>query len=468
MADSASSRVPTPSPDHRRIAAERFEHARRAATSDNYDYAIQLLLTCCKFDPANLIYRQELRRTQKAKHKNNLRGGLFAFLTTAKPKTQLKAAKRTRDYIKVLEHGEQVLTRNPWDLGTQMDMAEAADALGLVDLAIFLLTQARQKDAKNPTLNRALARLYEKRGNFAEAIKLWELIRQAVPGDAEAQHKAKDLAAHETIQRGQYEESVEGSSPVRIVQQAQALAAHDRVAREQTGLEARLQADPTQAAAYLQLASFHRRAGRPEQALAILQRGLGPTGNDFRLQAEIAELELEPFRQNLALTDDKLREAPDDEELRKIRVRLLKEINTRELEILRIKADRTPGDLSLRLDLGVRLLRAGQTEEAISELQQARKDDRLLGKAAMYLGFCFKARNNWRLAQRNFEEALKHLPAGEESSRKEVLFQLAQGCAEVGDLAHAVDLAHELANLDYGYRDIGRLLDEWQAKLQKA
>src|SRR3954468_2665170 len=123
MAD--PTRAPSPSPEHRRIAAERFEHARRAVTTGNHDYAVQLLLTCCKLDPANLIYRQELRRTQKARHNNNLRGSFFSFLTTAKPKAKLKAAKRSRDYLRVLEHGEQVLTRNPWDLGTQMDMAAA-------------------------------------------------------------------------------------------------------------------------------------------------------------------------------------------------------------------------------------------------------------------------------------------------------------------------------------------------------
>ena len=64
--------------------------------------------------------------------------------------------------------------------------------------------------------------------------------------------------------------------------------------------------------------------------------------------------------------------------------------------------------------------------------QPHRKDARQQGKAAMYLGFCFKGRNNWRLAQRNFEEAMKHLPATEEASRKEVLYQLAQGCADAG------------------------------------
>ena len=57
---------------------------------------------------------------------------------------------------------------------------------------------------------------------------------------------------------------------------------------------------------------------------------------------------------------------------------------------------------------------------------------------------------------------------GEESARKEILFQLAQGAADSGDLAKAVDLAHELANLDFAFRDIGRLLDEWQERRQKA
>src|SRR5947209_14959314 len=147
----ADPRVPTPTAEHRRIAAERFERARQVITTGNFDYGIQLLLTCCKIDPANLVYRQELRRTQKAKHKNNLRGGMFAFLTTASPKTKLKAAKRSRDYLKALEYGEQVLTRNPWDLGTQMDMAEAADALGMLDVAIFTLDQARTKHRQAPT-----------------------------------------------------------------------------------------------------------------------------------------------------------------------------------------------------------------------------------------------------------------------------------------------------------------------------
>src|SRR5262249_37161972 len=123
-------------------------------------------------------------------------------------RAKLKASKSSRDYLKLLEHGEEILTKNPWDVGTQMDMAEAAGALGLLDLAVWSLEQARQKDPADATVNRALARMYERRGNFTQAMRLWEMVRKADPRDVEAQHKAKDLAVSDTIARGKYEESV--------------------------------------------------------------------------------------------------------------------------------------------------------------------------------------------------------------------------------------------------------------------
>lgn len=489
MAEYDPSVLPPVSPEHRKVAAGQFERANQVIATGNYDYGIQLLLTCCKLDPANLVYRQALRRTEKLKYKNNLRGSRLAFLSNSTTKAKLKGAKSSRDYLKILEYGEEILVRNPWDSGAQMDMADAADSLGLLDLAVWILEQARQKDPRDATVNRALARQYEKRGNFTQAMKLWELIRKTVPSDVEAQHKAKDLAVSETIARGRYEEAVASNEghKARVPQEVPGprtggkdgtksadgivlapAVSDDRVNRETGPLATRLESDPTNVTAYLQLAAAYRRGNHLDQARQVIEQGLAATGRHFELALELTDLEIEPFRQNLTLTDTKLASAPQDEELRKIRIRLLKEINTRELELFRQKADRFPTEMGNRLELGIRLLRAGQTDEAIQELQASRSDPRHLWKSLVYLGYCFKSRNNWRLAQRNFEEALRNLPQAEEATRKEVLFQLAQGSAEAGDYSKAVDLACELANLDFAYRDIGKLLDEWQNKLQKA
>ena len=112
-------------------------------------------------------------------------------------------------------------------------------------------------------------------------------------------------------------------------------------------------------------------------------------------------------------------------------------------------------------------MRAWRWDEAIRELQGVRNDPRHHWQALMYLGYCFKGRNNWRLAQRNFEEALQNVPPGEDDKRKELLFQLANGAAEAGDLSHAVELGYELANMEFSYRNIGRLIDEWQTRIQQ-
>jgi tetratricopeptide (TPR) repeat protein len=492
MADRTASSIaiPTPTPDQRRIAQDSFNRAREAILGDQLEYAITLLLTACRLDPGNFLYRQTLRKTQKDKFGNNLRGSRFAFLTTPRWKARVKSAKRSRDYLKVLEHAEQVLCRNPWDMGTQIDMAEAFDSMGLIDLAVFTLDQARQKYPKDATLNRALARLFEKRGDFQKAIVLWQLVKEKHPTDVEAAHKAKDLAASETIHKGQYVEAASGTkeSPVLGRIEARAVEKQDRLSRDADPLLRRIEADPTEPALYVQLASVYRRHKQSDRARAVLTQGLGPTGNAFQLQLALMELDLAPVRRNLELVEARLQRLKEkspasgeessrnaeleedlsERDLHQMRSKLNKEINSREIEIFRVKADRFPTDLGHRMELGTRLLKADLIEEAISELQLAKKDEKLKWKAAMLLGMSFKRRNNWRLAQRNFEDALAAVPLSDELARKELLYQLASGCAENGDLARAVDLGHELANLDFSFKNIGKLLDEWNDRMQSA
>jgi tetratricopeptide (TPR) repeat protein len=480
--------IPAPTNEQRRISLESFNKAKELANEGGYDYAIQLLLTCCRIEPGNFFFRQELRKNQKAKFGNNLRGSRFAFLTTPRWKAKLKVAKRNRDYLKALEIAEQVLCRNPWDLGTQMDMAETFDALGLSDLAVFTLDQARQKYPKDATLNRALARQFEKRGDFQKAMVLWQMVRDTTPSDVEAAHKAKDLAANATIQKGGYEEAAAGTKESPIVGRIESSAKEkqDKLSREAEPLLKRIEADPTEPTLYLQLAAVYRKGGQYDRARAVLQQGLGPTGNAFQIQLELMELDLAPVRKNLEHAEARLRKIKekkaragndtpqhDDEEMSEaelaaLRAKLAKEINSREIDAYRLKAERFPNELGHRIELGTRLLKADRTDEAIAELQQARRDERHKWRAALLLGMCFKKRNNWRLAQRNFEEGLASVPETEESVKKELLYQLATGAAENGDLPRAVDLGHELANLDFNFKNIGKLLDEWHDRMQSA
>jgi tetratricopeptide (TPR) repeat protein len=531
MADKPPPKLPRVTPEQRRAAAGQFERANQVLAKGDFDYALPLLLNCCVIDPGNPVYRQVLHKAARDKYGNAKRGQKLAFLTNISPKLQLRKAQLAGNHLKALECAEQILVRNPWDIAAHLAMAAAFQELELNDLAIWTLEQARQADGNDAQVNRFLARLYEKRGNFNQAIALWQLVRKADPTDQEASNKAKDLAASATIARGRYQEVIDGgaptpmtkapapdtmiaapaldqtpicdspavqgprlgkpeqwrpspapsaapatmpaSAPAPAVAPAGAAPAgvesiNDHRIREAPALQAKIRANPTNPMGYIHLAQLYRRAERFDEARAVLAEGLTATHNHFDVGLELVDLDIEPFRRDLAIADEELRRQPDRADLQKTRKTLEKEISARELDYYRKKAERFPTDTASRFEMSLRLMKVGQTDEAIKELQGLRADPRHQCKVLVYLGFCFRARNNWRLAQRNFEEALQHLGPHDEGLRKEVLYQLAQGYAESGEIVRAVDLACELANLDFAYKNISQLMDQWQARLQKA
>src|SRR5579871_3863506 len=95
--------LPPITAEHRRVAVGKFERANQVVATGNFDYGIHLLLDCCKLDPANLLYRQALRRVEKAKYRNNLRGGWFAWLWSWPLRARLKAARSSGRPVEVLE-----------------------------------------------------------------------------------------------------------------------------------------------------------------------------------------------------------------------------------------------------------------------------------------------------------------------------------------------------------------------------
>jgi serine/threonine protein kinase len=191
-----------------RAASGQYERAKEVIALGGLDYGIHLLQSCCKIDPGNLTYRRLLRKIERRKYQDNQRGTRLSFLTTSPARTKLKAAKAAGEHLRVLELGEDILARNPWDVGAQMDMAEAAEALGFPNLALWLLEKVRDKEPNSLSTNRSLAQLYEKHGKYSEAIAMWEIVSKADPTDVEASRKARDLSATETISRGQYTEEI--------------------------------------------------------------------------------------------------------------------------------------------------------------------------------------------------------------------------------------------------------------------
>src|SRR5262245_44998045 len=98
MAEYSPSTLPRLTAEQRRAAAGQFERANQVITTGNRDYGIELLVNCCALDPANLVYRQTLRRTVRDKYGNNLRGSRFAFLGTMRMRMRVRSALKAEQW----------------------------------------------------------------------------------------------------------------------------------------------------------------------------------------------------------------------------------------------------------------------------------------------------------------------------------------------------------------------------------
>lgn len=465
MAIVTATPAPAPGDTYGQIAGSLFEHAYRALEKGHFAYAVEQLLTCCHLQPGNRLFRTYLRIAGK-----RLRlGSHCGPLSFASHKLRFLVAQRSGKHEKVLEQGEQLLLRWPQDAPTHLGMARAAAALGDAELAVWLLEHASGPSGSRARFKRELARLHEERGDLWRATLNWDAVRKDQAANAEAGHKARDLATEATIADGQYGQSVDGTLPERngkpgpVPDGPRLNPAQERREREAAAWRERIAAQPAEPDGYIQLAALYRRANLPERARQVLHEGLEATGHAAEVAFELDDLRLERLRRRLSRWEQQLRSRAGNRQLQQWCERLRKRINASELDLYRRKAAHYPLEAGYGLEWGVRLFWAGRLDEAIRELQRARTDPRQRWRALLHLGLCFRLRSNWPLAQRNFKAALQVLPEREGDTRKDILFHLAQGAAVAGDLGEAIEKGLELANLDYHYRGIHQLLDSWTA-----
>ena len=318
--------LPIRTPEQRRTAAEHYQIADQWRVAGRPDKAVPILLNCCRLDPQNMIYRQGLRTAQRQLRPAR---GPIALLRKWRAVRRLQGATAAKDWVKVLDLAEVVLTLDAGDCRAHVALATAFEAVGLLDHAIWCLEQAPDGNNRSDSIRVELSRLYERTGKFS--------LAQATKDTPKAQSLAMELQSW----------------------------------------SAREQAD------------------------------------------------LDTFRQDAAIAEQKLIQQPENKELQSILARLRHEILAREIEICRQKADLHPGDKGCLLDLGIMLLKAGQFEAALEAFQTCRIDDKLAWRATLYAAYCHLNMGQWRRAKPLFEEALTLMPLEAEPTRKEVLQVLA-------------------------------------------
>ena len=441
-----------------------FEHGSKLSTKGEFDYADAMFRQCVAGDPANLIYTQNLLTNLKKKYNNNKKGARMASLRTAGPKARMKKAQVKKNWVELIKAGLECLHFNPWDGTVLGEIAKACEALEIPESQIEYLKIALEGDLKNIGLNRSAANAFAKIAQFDEAIACLERISAQQPNDQEIAREISQMTVNKTIHRGGYDHA-ETSLDVSVEKQAQEkLTGGALELSEEQQLRREIRRHPEEVTNYINLSNYFFKLEDFEAAEQIMTEGVEATGA-VRATEELEDIQLHRTRLELLRAKKRAKETQKSENA-DLYKRMKEELNKRELSIFASRSERYPGNLKIKYELGLRLKRAGNFEQAIKEFQQARNDMDRAAVASLETGECFQQIRQTRLALDAYEMAIDHCTSSsDEETKKLSLYRAGWLHMKLRDNARAQTFFSQLASIDFGFRDVSSLLDEVSKKL---
>jgi tetratricopeptide (TPR) repeat protein len=460
MATDSKGRQPLP-PAKRQMLQKCFEAGSSKSAAGNFDFATQMFNQCVVGDPANLLYAQNFLANLQKKYNNNKTGAKLAGMRSATSKPGVAYAAKRKDWLGVITNGLKVLEINPWDTGTLADMGHACEQLGFDECQVVWLKGALEADIKDPETNRLLGRALARQGQFDQAIACWMRVQQAKPNDEEARRAVANLQVEKTIHKGGYEDA-ETSTQVMVDKQAQAErhgTAGVRMSPEQQ-LERKIAKEPGNISLYLELADLHVKDERFNEAETLLKRGLEASGGSLEVREYLEDVELRHARHQVAIAEKRAKAENTDEAVELVNQMKI-ELNNKELEIYRNRCERYPNNAGYKYELGVRLYKARNYQEAIRVLQEARNDQKRKALVLLNLAACFEAIKQYKLALNHYEESLEHFGDRDLEQKKAALYRAGIVAMErVKDYEKAEKHFNSLAGHDFSYKDLPDRLDK--------
>ena len=442
-----------------------FGYGNDAAQKGNYVYAAQMYREACKQAPDNLVYRQSLRGAQRRQFNNDpSKVSRMVGLKLQGLRIKIASNRSRQKWAELLDLCEEVFAQSPWDLDAATNGAEAAENLGYKKIAQYLIESVMPQGEKDERFLRSAAHFLEFADEYDKAISIWSKLRVLMPADEEARKKVNDLTAKATIKRSGMQDRIDkhsgkvgSSGPEKDLPPDAEELRRNMVTPEQRYLK-EMEETPERIGPYLALAEHYKLEGRLKEAEEVLSKGVKANPEDSYLQGAYADVQMNRLRQAIEMFTRKVAKEPHDPEPKEKLAQLKVALYKYELKELRRKAGISPDDLKLRLLLGRKMAEGGKHDEAIAEFQQVRNSPELKVQALLQAGLSFKANGVIKLAERNFEDALRFVDQKDTDTFNDLHYNLGLIAEEQGNLAIAEEHYNEVAANDYSYKDVANRL----------
>lgn len=460
-------------------AAKFFEAAKVRYESGNHEYAAQLWLQGLRWDPTDLRAVKQFWQTAQEHSKESKKKGPSRDIA--------KAASDAKGPVR--RFLQEVMNASfKWDdAGAVLKAAEAAvgvEALEAADLfgqRAYTLSRQDKKPRKDNFVK--LLQVFNASGNFKLAVESGEIARQLDPSDAELQHQVRNMMAQQTMTSGGFDQAGEAGGFRRNIRDASKqadLEAADRISKTddvkdrlvETG-KREYEADPENPVIIDRYGKALRERGKNSdlmEAWKLYNRAFKATGQ-FRFRQAAGEMSIRRAKIAIARQAQQVEAAPDDREAKEKLDALKKQLDTMELEELKLQEENYPTDLAIKFRLGVALFNREMYDDSIGFFQEAQSDPKNRSRVLYYMGRAFSHIEGWENeAIQTLRRAIDELEDKTSDVALELRYDLmtalqrkAQKDRDSGSAEEADELAASIAMQRFNFRDIRDKRDQIKA-----
>jgi len=443
----------TISPGKRERLQQLFTRGNEQMTKANYEYADNIYFTECVLqDPGNPIYARTFLANLKKKFGEKKKTTRSLIATG---KTMTVDSKKPENLFKV---GITTLKSNPWDIETLLSTGGACESLGYLESAIVYCQSAVDADPQHIGANTACCALLREVADYDGALACVQRILIQRPNDPDIQRMMNEVAAEKTIHQGKYatgssREAVE-SIGVTIPENEDVMGRSLTVEEQ---IERRIAKNPQDTANYVELAQWHIKQLDYAKAEESYTRAAEVSNNAPNMVERLLEIQKKRIHMK-SLRLKKEYEKNPQETLKSIFLAARDQYDEKSMELAQHRIKHHPNHAGYRYDYGMLLQKNCQAKEAIVEFQIAKSEESRRGDCLLALGQCFQMIKQYKLAMTHYQEAVSVLESGE--NKKKALYLAMKLALTLEDYGLAESYGHQLAAIDFSYRDLGEMLKQ--------
>ncbi len=432
--------------------SKHIQKAEEAFRRRNYDFAVELYRQLIDLDPDLGEARSGLRQALRKRFESKKSGRLLRVVSGALPLGRAKTLRKLGKHDACAKALEDYLKSSPLDAEANLLLGMALEDGGHYRSARAVYEFVAEIAPKNPEgLKRAGAMMY-RTGDHERALEYYERALEADPRDQDALKARKNLAAETALSRSDVGSVQHSRELIKDKEQARGLERSQRMHLSQEELQSELErlegvfaATPSDSEVMLSMAEIHERLKDPEAALDLVRRALSYRKDSFELVSKVGDLEAKVLKRQIAQAD----KDGDQDKATELETKLFEH----DVQDYRHRVEVRPGDATLRLDLAKKLIRGGEIDAALEELQKCHSEPRVRDEAVFHMGRCFQEKGILDLARKQYDRALES-SNGIDDRAKEILYNLGTIAEAQGNPEEARSFYIRIYEVDIGYRNV--------------